>query len=248
MIGNLKEFEKELSKYDMVKIKITKFNENELRYEHSSVETHSHAFDEFIFNFNRILSIYSEILESKQKKDDFKYYAFCQTAIILAISSLEVYLTTLFFHFSKLISVENIKYKDYQKLLNTFRLGINNAETNYKALGKIRIFFLLPERLNLQRPDNLKIVFKLFDINIQSMCPKLHVRIFSDNEDSYMKIRHRIIHGRYTPLGSKFEQIEIETVENCMIDITKFNYLIDKHIVEKYPDLQFYGTYFQKIN
>lgn len=80
------------------------------------------------------------------------------------------------------------------------------------------------------------------------MCPKLHERIFSKNEYSYMEIRHRIIHGGYTPSGYKFEQIEIETVEKCMIDITKFNYLIDKHIVEKYSDLQFYGTYFQKIN
>ena len=140
MIDSLEELENKLSKYDIVKIKITKFNENELDCEHSFVGPHSHAFDEFIFNFNRILSIYSEILESKQKKDDFKYYAFCQTAIILAISSLEVYLTSLFYHFSKLISVENIKYKDFKKLLNTFRLGINNAETNYKALGKIRIF------------------------------------------------------------------------------------------------------------
>ena len=207
--------------------------------------THSHAFGEFIFNFNRILSIYSEILELKQKKDHFKYYAFCQTAIILAISSLEVYLTSLFFHFSKLISVENIEYKKFKQLVSQFNLRINKAETNYKALGKIRIFYLLPEKLHLQRSKNLKIIFNLFDINKQVMFPNLYERIFSQNEDSYMKIRHRTIHGGYIPLGSKFEQIEIETVENCMIDIAKFNYLIDKHIIKNYPGLHFYSTYFQ---
>ena len=247
MIGNLKKLEKELSQCNVVRVKVEKISPNSLEYSYPTIfKAHSVAFSEFIVHFNRVILIYSGILDSKKNNQKFKYYSFTQIAIILIITSLEIYFTKLYRHLSKLISIENITYDNFLNFLQKFNIRINKTEENYKALGKIKLFYLLPEKLRFQEKSYLKAAFKTFDIDLYNLTQNLWEKIFSQDITSYVKIRHRAVHGITDEIFLKYDIINIETVENCMLDIAKFIYLIDEHIVRKFTEVQHIHTFFQK--
>jgi len=247
MIGNLEKLKKELSQYNIVRVKVEEISQNSLKYSYPTIfEAYSVAFSEFIVHFNRVILIYSVILNSKKNNQKFKYYSFNQIALIMTITSLEIYLTKLFLHLSKLISIENIIYDNFKKFLKKFNIRINKTKNRYNALGKIKLFYLLPERLRFQEKGYLKTAFKTFDIKLSDIVGNLWNKIFSRDITSYMQIRHRIIHGITDEFFLIYDLIDIETVEDCMLDIAKFIYLIDKYILTKFPEVQYYYTFFQK--
>ena len=248
MIGNLEKLEKELFQYKVVNVEVEEINQNSLKYSHPFIGVHSVAFGEYIVHFNRIILIYSAILDSMKNNKKYKYYTFTQIAIILSITSLEIYLNKLFLHLLKIISIENIRCQDFQKLLKRYGIKIKDTEGNNKGLGEKEIFSLLPERLRFQNKKNVKRAFKLFDIELNKINEDLFGKIYYRDEKSYMKLRHRIVHGKSEGIFFAYELIDIETVENCMLDIAKFIYLIDKYIVKKYPELEYYHTFFRKTD
>ncbi len=247
MIGNLVELKKELYQYNIVEVEVEEINQNSLKYSYPTIfKTHSVAFSENIVHFNRVLLIYSIILDAKKNNQRFKYYSFTQIAIILTITSLEIYLTKLFRHLSKLTLIANITYDKFKKFLKRFNRKIKKTRKNYKRLGKKRLFSLLPERFSLQSKDNLKNAFKTLNIGLPRINNVLWSKIYSRHKTSYMSLRHRTAHGITGAIFLEYDLINIETIEDCVLDVAEFIYLIDENIVTRYPDVEKYVSHFQK--
>lgn len=77
MIGNLVELRKELSQYNIMEVEVEEINQNSLKYSYPTIfKTHSVVFSENIVHFNRVLLIYSIILDAKKNNQRFRYYSF----------------------------------------------------------------------------------------------------------------------------------------------------------------------------
>lgn len=68
---------------------------------------------------------------------------------------------------------------------------------------------------------------------------ELWSRLFSGEEDRYIKIRNKLIHGG-SQSSIKFESIlNREFIEKVILDIVKFAYKIDLTVVDKYSSDEF---------
>ncbi|MFX1396161.1 MAG: hypothetical protein ACFFAS_03855 [Promethearchaeota archaeon] len=198
----------------------------------------THIFHNFVFAFNRVLLFYEDILDYMQR-DELKYKILCENSIILLITSLETYLRDSFKMLSCHRKIDDIDFRQLEKFLKCFRLRTSLDFDYYNSLKTETLYSFLERekkkrKLDFQRKDNLKIAFKLLDINLYELDRVLWEKIFT-NEDSWAELRHFIIHSGGERTVYKFGSIDISKVEKCMENIAQFIFLLEKETIKKYP-------------
>ncbi len=232
MTANSDDFWNELQKFDLVKLEFTAYNSKKIEFiTNYSFKTNQNLI--FNFNINRAMIIYEEILNNTS--DEFKYTTLCENTLIFLITALEVYFSQTFRTISSIINIGQVDYYSLKKLLNVLRININFKKYSYDSLKDIKLFHMLPKRLEFQDKKKCKVAFSLFDIDVPSLNEKIWKNIFSKNNLGYLYLRHAIIHGSNILSPRKF--INLETVENCFLEICELVYLLEEKIIDKFPIL-----------
>lgn len=236
MIANEDSLRNIISQYDIVRISELKYREGALFFTHEITRVeHSHGFSLFILDFNRALLLYQITIQNMQKNDNIKYNLLCENMFLLIIASLEVYLRNTIRRLTWINKIGEVDRDNLKKLLMSLGVGINFNNIYFEELNSIRIYHLLPERLDFQQKDKCRKAFRTFNINLPELIPDIWERIYSSDENSYMQIRHLIIHGGAEFSLSKRKPIDLELIENCIKDISEFVYTIDCEVLSRYP-------------
>jgi len=166
---------------------------------------------------------------------EIKYEFVCENTLIILITSLEVYHGDLFKNLSKANSIGKIERNKLKNFANSFRINIDFSQTNYDTFKDIPLLHFLPKRLDFQQKQKVRNAFLLFDIDLEAIDKKIWQKIYSKDPLSYSNLRHLVVHkGKsFTPKN----KVNLEVIENCILDIAKFVYLIEKKATEKYPQI-----------
>jgi hypothetical protein len=227
MISNTEEMWKSLNQYKIVKLFRIKAERGVLHYTIISKGNYSRQFETVIIGYNRVMVLYEEMVKN-YPIDEPKIELLGQSGIILLITTLESYLERVFYKLCRLYKVRDIDEKTFKKFLNKFNLKFNY---DYSELGDISLSNFIPERLSFQDKRSCKEAFLLFNLKISEIDKQLWDRIYADKE-SYMNIRHGIIHAGPEYTLYKINHIDISYFEKIMFDCANFLSLIDAHIVE----------------
>ena len=133
--------------------------------------------------------------------------------------------------------IEECKIKKLRKLFNVIGINIDINYVNLKALEEIRLYNLLPKRIDFQQKNKTRSAFLFFNIDLNVVNHKLWQRIFSKEKNSYIHLRNAIIHGGAEETLFRQKTIDIEIVESCYRDIAEFVHLMDQKIIQKYPNI-----------
>lgn len=238
------------SKYDIARIKGIRF-ESEGRISISDYfwdrsfdeNLRSWSYNSFTFNINRVMRLFEDfittepiITEQEVPWINLKYQVFSETILILLISSLEEYLADTFKILANEIQIKNINSKVLLKFIKKNDLTDKAIVSILKSDNyQFPLVDIIPQRLNFQNKDILKINYSLIDLDLPSIDPVLWENIFSKHEDSYIQTRHRLVHE-----GSK-EFLEIKRrftkkyIKKAILDIVEYVYKIESQISSKFP-------------
>lgn len=221
----------ELEKYDIEKLSFNQYSIGNITFE-SKTKFKTLHYIIFNFNINRLMYIYEYIEETKNEGNNpFKLAMLCENTLVLLIISLEVYFGTSFRILAEKYLVKEVDYEKLKSFTNSFQKYIKINPLSYNALPDIFIIHILPSKLDFQLKDNCRNAFKLFDIILPEINQKTWQKIFSNNNDSYIKLRHRIVHGN--TILSGFSDITI--IENAIQEVSEFVYQIEQEIMKKHP-------------
>jgi len=239
-----------LRKYNIVKITELKHKQGSLFYAYEKIEDkHTLAFPNFVLNFNRAFSLYSDIIKNSES-NPIKFTFLCENVIVNLITATEDFLRSafmiiaykntleaLFFHYGVKGFNELGAVDKFNKLIRKLRVNIRLNYDNIDLLRKVKLYALLPHHLKLsfQEKDIVRCAFQLLNIDLSKLFPTLWQKIFADDISSYIKLRNTIVHSGAK--GSLFGPvIDLSTVESCYRDIAEFIYNIDKQLIEDFPD------------
>ena len=166
---------------------------------------------------------------------EVKYEITCESTLILLITSLEAYFGDLFKNLSKINTKGKIERNKLKDLANSFRINIDFSQNNYDAFKDIPLSHFLPKRLDFQQKQRCRNAFLLFDIDLVAIDQKIWQKIYSKDRHSYSSLRHSVVH-----IGKSYItriKVNLEIIENCILDIVKFVYLVEKEVTKKYPQM-----------
>jgi len=199
------------------------------------------AYADFVMGINRAVSEYSDIINIKSKIDyfDFKNLKKFQSTYVFLVNALEVYCRETFQKIAGETRVKDINQKKLRKFLKKFHMEEKFLEVmQEKKSLNFNLSEVLPQRMNFQQTEIIKITFSLVGFNVVSMINGLWQRIIQHN----LKWRHYIIHRNLNRLIDhiKIEEFnlenEIEALENSILDIVKFIFYIESQRLLNYPD------------
>lgn len=236
----------ELGDFDLVK-SVTNFKDY----------FHTRAFLLFNLNLSRALFQYTEaknnIKEGFAKRSPYSNYTL-EIILILLITSYEVYLEALFRDAMKHIKLSDINKEYLRKFIKNFKLSDSIFE-EFKSKDDLEfpLSNLFPDtkRLNFQQNDVIKIAFKSINLDVVEFIDEidgdLWKRIYSteDSNPGYLIIRNKLVHRGWTYSLIYKKLIDYEKVTNCVNDITKLVYEIEKKVLEKYPKKDYSHIYLE---
>lgn len=203
----------------------------------------------FIANINRVMAFYPQIIKDfhiNAKPIDLKIIYDRQVFLIFLINSLEVYLSSTFILTTDILRVDNPKSELIIKFIKKYG-SIEKYNEFYKDEYKPEfVSKFLTKRIYFQQKDACRECFKFININLFELDPKLWQKIFSKN-DSYMDLRHKIIHGGRPAVKEINEIFGINYLENALIDIVRFVYLIEEQRFLKYKRIEENSDFLQSL-
>lgn len=250
MINDEIRFRDILRNYNIVKITELKHKQGSLFYAYEKIEDrHTSAFPNFLLNFNRAFSLYSDIIQNSEI-NPIKFTFLCENVIVNLITAIEEYLRSAFMIIAYKNTIEDLFFRygengfkepkavyKFNKQIRKLRANIRLSYDNIDLLRNVKLYALLPFHLQLsfQEKDIVRCAFQLLNIDLSNLFPILWKKIFSNEPSSYIKLRNTIIHSGAR--GSLFgPEIDLSTVESCYRDIAEFIYSIDKQLMEDFPD------------
>ena len=250
MINDEIRFRDILRNYNIVKITELKHKKGSLFYTYEKIEDrHTSAFPNFVLNFNRAFSLYSDIIKNSES-NPIKFTFLCENVIVNLITAIEDYLRSAFMIIAYKNTLEDLFFRygengfkeekavyKFNKQIRKLRVNIRLNYDNIDLLRNVKLYALLPphRQLSFQEKDIVRCAFQLLNIDLSNLFPILWKRIFSNEPSSYIKLRNTIIHRGAK--GSLFgPEIDLATVESCYRDIAEFIYSIDKQLMEDFPD------------
>lgn len=197
----------------------------------------------FVEGINEVMAIYSEIVKLRDLNDLFnpKNLFFFNQIQSRLINALEVYLRELFKDVASMRRVSELNFKVVNKFLKIFQLN-KRFEEIYRSNGNLEFLLsdILPERLDFQKKDNVRIAYSFIRFNVVDIMDGLWSRIYSKTE-GYINKRHIVIHSK--PKSTSIINIkdfdlnkEIEYLEKEIIDIVQFIFYIETQRLFYYPD------------
>jgi hypothetical protein len=112
----------------------------------------------------------------------------------------------------------------------------------YKSKGNLDFLLsdILPERLDFQKKDNVRIAYSFIRFNVVDIMDGLWNRIYSKT-DGYINKRHIVVHSNQKSTNISNIQgfdlnKEIEYLEKEIIDIVQFIFYIETQRLFNYPD------------
>lgn len=190
----------------------------------------------FIENVNRVMAFYPQAIKDfniKATPIDLKIIYDRQVFLIFLINSLEVYLSSTFKIISSILQINDPKSDIIIKFIKKY--GSIEKYNKYFEEEKETTFVskFLTRRLYFQQKDACRECFKFVDIDLPRLDSKLWQKIFS-KKDSYMELRHKIIHGDRPSVEEMNEIYSIESLERALFDIVHFVYTIEEQRFLKY--------------
>jgi len=249
----MKNKEKDLWRYISSEYNLKNIFELKMREPNPFNLNQTKSYNVFNIHINRAMILYEDILQKeKSHKNEyitnvFKYYLPYELIIILLITSLENYLNDQFRAISTYIKLKNINKKDFRKFSKVITLSSKiHKNLNYDNNPNLIINNILPDQINFQNKEIIKICYKIIGINIYKLDKILWEKILTDN-DAYIQIRHKIIHKGFIG-GIKYYNnlFNLEFIERCIIDIISFIFNIEIKFLEKFPRISFPKLYFNK--
>ena len=205
----------------------------------------------FCVNIYRTLSIYRVLLEgysSLRSKEffvgQFERNAPNETVMILLITNIEVYLRMGFMNIASVCTKDTVDCNYISQFLRKFRIN-NSDKINKFICTKIKLNELMPplDQLMFQQNELCSIAYKLCNIEIPQIEVELWRRLFSGEEDGYIKLRNNLIHKGFQS-SIQYEIILCrEFIEQVILDIVKLAFKIDLTVVNKYPGASFPQLY-----
>lgn len=229
---NVKEFWSQLYNYKIVQIKGIKIDKGTLHYNYFSQKEITYPFEEVIVGYFRMMPLYEEMVNN-YPTDDFKIEILGQSILILLVSTLESYLTSLFYELCRFHKINDIEEKVLQKYFNNFNI---NLKLRYQEIQELSILNFIPKRLRFQEKENIKNAFLLFGIIINELNHDMWMTLFN-RENGYVNLRHRLIHRGPMHGLYKENRLNLELTEEVMLKFASFFELIDNYIISKYPQL-----------
>ena len=197
----------------------------------------SPPYNRFIDNINRVMMFYPKAIKEfdiNATPVDLCIIYQKQAFIIFLINSLEVYLSKTF---KKITNILRIDHPDSDYIMQFIeKYGSISKYNKYYSEEREPTFVseFLTKRLYFQQKDTTRDCFKFVYIDLPELAPRLWQKIFS-KRDSYMQLRHKIIHGDRPSLNDIEEKYTIENIEIILFDIVQFVYLIEEQRFLKYP-------------
>jgi len=209
----------------------------------------SPPFNRFIENINRVMAFYPQAIKDfniKVAPIDLKIIYDRQVFLIFLINSLEVYLSSTFKLITSMLRIDDPnsdfiinfikKYGSIEKYNEYFR----------KESKLVFVSEFITKRIYFQQRDVCKECFKFVDIDIPRLDSRLWQKIFS-KKDSYMQLRHKIIHGDRPSIEEINEIYSIDSLESALFDIVKFIYLIEEQRFLKYKCVEENSNFIQSL-
>jgi hypothetical protein len=210
----------------------------------------SPSYAKFIDNINRVMSFYLRAIEQFEvntKPVDLSIIYQRQSFIVFLINSLEVYLSMTFRQTTDILRIDDpnsdfiidfiAKYGNIKKYNEYY--GQENKPAFASKFIKRRLYF--------QQKDTTRDCFRFINISLPQLAPRLWQDIFSKSDDSYMQLRHKIIHGA----RPSFEEIEniytIKKIESALFSIAHFVYLIESQRFQLYPRIEEKADFIQRL-
>lgn len=203
----------------------------------------SKNFKPFIEGINEAMVIYSEIVKFRDSNDLFNpknIFIFNQIQVRL-INALEVYFRELFKDIASMRRISELNHKVVKKFLKIFRLN-EKFEEMYRSNGNLEFLLseILPERLNFQNKNNVRIAYSFIRFNVVDIMDGLWERIYSKT-NGYINKRHIVVHSNQKSTSiSNIQDFdlnkEIEYLEKEIIDIVQFVFYIETQRLFNYPD------------
>lgn len=202
-------------------------------------------------NIWRTLSAYRVLLEGYKSLESKEFFvgqfernAPNETIIILLITNIEVYLRMGFINIASASTRNTVNYRHFSRFKRIFRIDDTDKLTDF-INSNINLNKLLPpiEQLEFQRGEVCSIAYKLCNIDIPHIDDELWRRLFSGEEDGYIKIRNKLIHGGFQSSIEFESKLNKEFIEKVILDIVKFAYKIDLTVVDEYSSDEFPQLY-----
>jgi hypothetical protein len=235
--------------------KLFKVPENE----EASIEVSNNHTNEFIFfniGLNLSLKLYPTVLKMENKEGfiNHDYYFYCGIILISLITSLESYLERNFRILASKISVEDLNMETFVKFIKEFRIEKEyfNALKEYNT-HEFFLSYVLPERMDLQQKDKVKIAYKLLSIDLPGIADekqKIWESIFGEKE-GYVSLRHETVHLGYPNFVLNYSAddnvVNDKLIFQAALNISKFVYELDKSISMKFPKIDYPNLYAQEV-
>jgi len=136
--------------------------------------------------FEDFIRIEPIITEREEYWINLKYQVLSETIIILLISSLDEYLADTFKILANEIQIKNIDSKALLKFIKKYNLADKALVLSLKNNNfDLPLTNILPQRLNFQNKDNLKINYSVLNIDLPSIDYGMWEKIFSKDENIF---------------------------------------------------------------
>lgn len=249
---NLDDLYKYLSdEYGLIKFKDLTSHEAPKMYDDFIEKKYTSAYLVFGVNIWRTLSAYRVLLEGYKSLESREFFvnqfernAPNETIVILLITDIEVFLRMGFIKIASVSTRNTVNCKYFTKLKNIFRIKDTDKLTDF-INSNITLNKLLPpiEQLEFQRCEVCSIAYKLCNIEIPQIDDELWRRLFSGEDDGYIKIRNKLIHGGFEASVKYNKILNKDFLETIILDIVKFAHKIDLTVVAEYPGDKFPQLY-----
>ena len=186
--------------------------------------------------FEDFIRIEPIITEREEYWINLKYQVLSETIIILLISSLDEYLADTFKILANEIQIKNIDSKALLKFIKKYNLADKALVLSLKNNNfDLPLTNILPQRLNFQNKDNLKINYSVLNIDLPSIDYGMWEKIFSKDEDNYIQTRHRLVHEGSKEFLDTKRRFTKKYIEETILDIVEYVYKIEYQISSKIP-------------
>ncbi len=194
----------------------------------------------FIENINRVMAFYPESIREFDIHGtpvNINIIYQRQAFIVFLINSLEVYLSKTFKKITSILRIDQPNSEYIIQFIEKYGSITRYNEYYNEECGPAFVKQFIHKRLYFQQKDTTRDCYKFVYIDLPELAPRLWQKIFS-KRDSYMQLRHEIIHGERPSLNEMKEKCTIEVIETALFDIVQFVYLIEEQRFLKYPSIE----------
>ena len=210
----------------------------------------SPPYNRFIENLNRVMAFYPQANKDFNINNtpiNLNIIYDRQVFLIFLINSLEVFLSSTFRNVSSILLITDHKSEKVIKFIKKY----GSIEKYNKYFNENKDIPFLSEFLTkiiyFQQKDTCRECYRLINIDLPKLDSILWQKIFSKEPDSYMQVRHQIIHGSRPSVKDINQIYSIEFLENALFDIVRFTYLIEKQRFLKYKDKAELADFIQEL-